>query len=144
MPSFGVIIHEPVAGDRIYPRSEELGAIVGVPTRVDGDQCLLNEILRIRGGPANPRELSFEISAQMGAQPVRSALCADASPSRPANIRVPKLWFVRPYIHCSAGTHLECGDAAHLSSGVRGRGLHSRGAPPVVEDQRRLLASTSA
>src|ERR1041385_3541117 len=34
------IIYEPVSGDRIHPWSKELGAIVGVPTRVDGDQCL--------------------------------------------------------------------------------------------------------
>jgi len=36
-----------VTRDRIHPRREKLRSVIGVPARVQGDECFLDEILRI-------------------------------------------------------------------------------------------------
>src|ERR1700731_1093544 len=49
-------VDEPVACDRINPRRERLRSIIGVTTRVECDQCLLNQILPIAWALPPPRE----------------------------------------------------------------------------------------
>src|ERR1700730_5769544 len=97
------IVEKLVARDRMNPGSEELRWIISVPPRMDRDQNLLQEILRVHRPSADSREPSFEVGAQMAAQPrqqrpVRRRIALEARDHERAEFVLPRL-----DVHYSAG-----------------------------------------
>src|ERR1700730_6874815 len=92
-------VDEPVACDRINPRREGLRSIIGVTTRVERDQCLLNEILRIGWTLPDLREVGFEIGAQIGAQPCQKRFVCRCVTIEPRHHQAAQLRLVRPHAH---------------------------------------------
>lgn len=64
-------IDQAIAGNRIEPSRERIGGVVAVAARMQCDECLLHEILRIFGAPA-------QTIAEIGAQQPRRFRQKDA------------------------------------------------------------------
>src|SRR5581483_8200998 len=75
------MVDELVASDGMHPGRKGFAGLISMPVAVDGQECFLHQVLRVRGGSAGTRKPAREVCPQMPAEPIKQRAIGRAIPA---------------------------------------------------------------
>src|SRR6516164_5895963 len=95
------IIQEFVTRDRVHPRCEWLRSIVRLPMGMNGDERLLQEVLRLGGPMTDSCKVVSVVRAQVGGETLQKLVICSCVAFEAGCHESPKLVLMSEFVHLS-------------------------------------------